>query len=143
MKKFITLFICLFIIVILEGCAQRFNNVAPPPKKKPREIVTGSLYPFPEVMFVAENFKTTSLTPVSYTTKDRCNEVFFFSAIVTPTSGYHGLVGISMSETKIGDEYICKYFGSAVVYQIKQEPYVKEIITYEDDEQKNVPAQRD
>ncbi|WP_298769398.1 hypothetical protein [uncultured Fibrobacter sp.] len=58
---------------------------------------------------------------------------------MTPASGYHSLVDISMSETKVEGGYSCKYFGSAVVYQVKPNPFMKTTIKYEDVVQKIVP----
>jgi hypothetical protein len=116
------------------------QNVAAPAKKKvDYEIVTDNLYPIPKALDVNNDFTVVSLTPVAYTSQDHCNEVYFFSAIVTPTSGYHGLVDISMSESKVEGGYSCKYFGSAVVYQVKPNPFVKETIKYEDVVRKFVP----
>jgi hypothetical protein len=80
-----------------------------------------------------------SLTPVTYTYPYRCNEVYFFTAIVTPASGYHGIVDISMSETMTNGMYTCKYFGSAVVYKIKPNPFIKETVKYEDVVRKFTP----
>ena len=121
----------------------------PRPKPKPKapevkrvpesNIVTGNLYPIPKALNVDNDFTIASLTPVAYTAPDRCNEVYFFSAIVTPASGYHGIIDISMSETKKDDVYTCKYFGSAVVYKIKPNPFVKEIVKYEEVTRKYSP----
>lgn len=110
-----------------------------PKKKVDYEIVTDNMYPIPKALDVDNDFSVVSLTPVAYTTQDHCNEVYFFSAIVTPTSGYHGLVDISMSESKTEGGYSCKYFGTAVVYQVKPNPFVKETIKYEDVVRKFVP----
>lgn len=167
MKKFIALFACAFVAFIFEGCAPRSFETydddyeeepapKPKPKAKPKpparpkvsspakknvdyDIVTDNLYPIPKALDVNNDFAIVSLTPVAYTTQDHCNEVYFFSAIVTPTSGYHGLVDISMSETKVEGGYSCKYFGSAVVYQVKPNPFIKETIKYEDVVRKYVP----
>jgi hypothetical protein len=101
-------------------------------KKVDYEITTDNLYPIPKALDVNNDLTIVSLTPVAYSAQDHCNEVYFFSAIVTPNSGYHGLVDISMSESKIEGGYACKYFGSAVTYQVKPNPFIKETIKYED-----------
>ena len=102
-------------------------------------IVTDNMYPIPKALNVDNDLTIVSLTPVSYTEKNHCNEVYFFNAIVTPTSGYHGLVDISMSESKVEGGYSCKYFGTAVVYQVKPNPFVKKTVKYEDVVRKYVP----
>ncbi|MCI6438487.1 hypothetical protein [Fibrobacter sp.] len=185
MKKFIALFICVFIALLFEGCAPYaytsqndlpYNDEqiepAPKPKAKPRpvvrkakpaprrpkvitkavpktvpkkvtdyDIVTDNMYPIPKSLNVDNDMTIVSLTPVAYTDKNHCNEVYFFNAIVTPTSGYHGLVDISMSESKIEGGYSCKYFGTAVIYQVKPNPFIKYTIKYEDIVRKYVPEQ--
>lgn len=102
-------------------------------------IVTDNMYPIPKALDVDNDMTIVSLTPVAYTDQNHCNEVYFFSAVVTPASGYHSLVDISMSETKVEGGYSCKYFGSAVVYQVKPNPFMKTTIKYEDVVQKIVP----
>ena len=101
-------------------------------KKSDYEIVTDNIYPIPKALNVDNDLTIVSLTPVTYSSKNHCNEVYFFTSIVTPSSGYHSLVDISMSETKVNGGYFCKYFGSAVTYQVKPNPIVKEIVKYED-----------
>ena len=161
MKKIITLFVCVLTVFLFEACATHPYTGVPEPEPKPRprpkprpapkpqavapkkvrdvSIVTDNLYAIPKALNVDNDLTISSLTPVAYTSQDHCNEVYFFTAIVTPTSGYHGLVDISMSETKINGGYSCKYFGSAIVYQIKPNPFVKETIKYEDIVRKVVP----
>ena len=126
----------------------------PKPKPKPKpvkkvtevkrtipetKVVTGNLYPIPKALSVDNDLTIASLTPVTYTYPYRCNEVYFFTAIVTPASGYHGIVDISMSETVTNGMYTCKYFGSAVVYKIKPNPFIKETVKYEDVVRKFTP----
>lgn len=110
--------------------------VKKPPVKVQRpdepQIVTASLYPIPKFVDVDNDLTIVSMTPAAYSTQHRCNEVYFFAAVVTPESGYHNLVDITMSETKDGNKYSCKYFGSAVVYKVKPNPIVKENVKYED-----------
>lgn len=156
MKKMVFLVVFAFVAFVLEGCAPYYATYytepepEPAPQPKPREtpkprktvpvtkkapeteIVTDNLYPIPKTLDVDNDLTIASMTPVAYTTQDHCNEVYFFSAIVTPASGYHGLVDISMSETKIEGGYSCKYFGTAVVYKVKPNPIVKETVKYED-----------
>ena len=155
MKKFIALFACAFMAFIFEGCAPRsfetYNDYdeeeAPAPKRKTvakakpapvvkkktdYEVVTDNLYPIPKALDVDNDLTIVSLAPVGFTSQDHCNEVYFFSTVVTPSSGYHGLVDISMSETKTDGGYSCKYFGTAVTYKIKPNPFIKEIVKYED-----------
>ena len=120
------------------------NTTAARPKAAPKRvvdynIVTDNMYPIPKALNVDNDLTIVSLTPVSYTEQNHCNEVYFFNAIVTPTSGYHGLVDISMSEIKVEGGYSCKYFGSAVVYQVKPNPFVKKTVKYEDVVRKYVP----
>lgn len=168
MKKIIILLLCAFIPFFFEGCAQRsrttYEEPAPRPKPKPKQkpkpkpapepvavstprriqepsITTENLYPIPKTLDVDNDLTIVSLTPVSFSSKEPCNEVYFFSNIVTPTSGYHGLVDISMSETEMNGIYSCKYFGSAVVYQVKPNPFIKEVVKYEDVVRKLVPEQ--
>ena len=175
MKKFIALFVCVFVAFLFEGCAPYpyttqndlpYNDdqvePAPKPRVKPRpvvrkakpapkqsqvvtkratdyDIVTDYMYPIPKALNVDNDLTIVSLTPVSYTEKNHCNEVYFFNAIVTPNSGYHGLVDISMSESKVEGGYSCKYFGTAVVYQVKPNPFMKIFVKYEDVVRKYVP----
>ena len=173
MKKFIALFVCVFVAFMFEGCAPYaeqnelpYNDTqvepAPKPRVRPRpvvrrakpaqkpkpavakrvtdyDIVTDNMYPIPKALNVDNDLTIVSLTPVSYTEKNHCNEVYFFNAIVTPASGYHGLVDISMSETKVEGGYSCKYFGTAVVYQVKPNPFMKIFVKYEDVVRKYVP----
>ena len=116
--------------------------VSTPRRIQEPSITTENLYPMPKTLNVDNDLTIVSLTPVSYTSQGPCNEVYFFSNIVTPASGYHGLVDISMSETEIYGIYSCKYFGSAVVYQVKPNPFVKEIVKYEDVVRKIVPEKK-
>lgn len=118
---------------------QKPNTPVATKKAVDYEIVTDNLYPIPKAMNIDNDLTITALTPVAYTTKDHCNEVYFFTAIVTPSSGYHGLVDISMSEAKTEGGYSCKYFGSAVSYKVKPNPFIKETIKYEDVVRKYVP----
>ena len=118
---------------------QKAKTVVVTKKVTDYSIVTDNLYPIPKALDVDNDMTIVSLTPVAYTDQNHCNEVYFFSAIVTPASGYHGLVDISMSETKVEGGYLCKYFGSAVVYKIKPNPFIKETVKYEDVVRKFTP----
>lgn len=111
---------------------QKANTAVAAKKVTDYEIVTDNLYPIPKAMNIDNDVTITALTPVAYTTQDHCNEVYFFTAIVTPSSGYHGLVDISMSEAKREGGYSCKYFGTAVSYKVKPNPFIKETVKYED-----------
>ncbi len=140
-----------------EPAPEPVRQAKPMPKPKPKpkparetpaparssvpEIITNNLYPIPKFVNVDNDFTIVSLTPVSYSAEARCNEVNFFAEVVTAASGYHNLVDISMSETRVGDKYSCKYFGSAVVYKIKPNPFVTEVVKYEDVVRKYVPEQ--
>lgn len=169
MKKFISLSFVSLLTATFIGCAameqqpyvynepapEPVPQVKPKPKPKPKpakstpaparssipEIITNNLYPIPKFVNVDNDFTIVSMTPVSYSTEDRCNEVNFFAEVVTAASGYHNLVDISMSETRVDDKYSCKYFGSAVVYKIKPNPFVTEVVKYEDVVRKYVPEQ--
>lgn len=103
------------------------------PRKEPvTEIVTDNLYPIPKFVDANNDFSILSMTPVAYSAQGPCNEVYFFEAVVTPASGYHGIVDITMSEYKTDNAFSCKYFGTAIVYKVKPNPFVKEIIKIED-----------
>ena len=128
MKKIIVFFICFLVAFLFEGCSRRTQK-EPQPTYAPRTSQsTDNIYPISKPFVSVDNdFTIISSTPVAYTTHKPCNEVDFYAAIVTRTSGYHGLVDISMSETEEDERYTCKYFGSAVVYKVKPNPITKEI----------------